>query len=61
MDAWIDVLTRDEGAADGDLDIDYATYASRARPSAGSTARTGWPARTSTAFVRDVAARSPAC
>ena len=26
MDAWIDVLTRDEAAADADLDIDYATY-----------------------------------
>ena len=27
LDAWIDVLTRDEGAADADLDIDYAIYA----------------------------------
>ena len=26
LDAWFDILTRDEGATDADLDIDYETY-----------------------------------
>jgi Ni2+-binding GTPase involved in maturation of urease and hydrogenase len=59
MAAWIDVLTRDEGATDADLDIDYATYGE-------GEALLGWVNCTvrlagadfdGNAFVRDVAAR----
>ena len=59
MDAWIDVLTRDETATDADLDIDYATYGE-------GEALLGWVNSTvrlagadfdGNAFVRDVAAR----
>ena len=48
MDAWIDVLTRDEGAADADLDIDYATYG-EGQASGWVNCTVGWPGRTSTA------------
>ena len=59
MDAWIDVLTRDEASVDADLDIDYATYGE-------GEALLGWMNCTNrlagadfdgNAFVRDLAAR----
>jgi G3E family GTPase len=59
LDAWFDILTRDEGAADADLDIDYATYGE-------GEALLGWVNTTvklagadfdGNAFVRDVAGR----
>jgi G3E family GTPase len=59
LDAWFDLLARDEGAFDSDLDIDYATYGE-------GEALLGWVNTTVTlagadfdgnAFVRDVAAR----
>jgi Pyruvate/2-oxoacid:ferredoxin oxidoreductase delta subunit len=49
MDAWIDVLTRDEAAADADLDIDYAAYGEGEALLGWVNAPSGWPARTSTA------------
>jgi G3E family GTPase len=59
LDAWFDVLTRDEASADADLDIDYATYGE-------GEALLGWVNATvrlagadfdGNTFVRDVAAR----
>jgi len=59
LDAWFDILTRDEGATDGDLDIDYAAYGE-------GEALLGWVNATvrlagadfdGNAYVRDVAAR----
>jgi hypothetical protein len=59
LDAWFDILTRDEGAIDADLDIDYVTYGE-------GEALLGWVNTTvklagadfdGNAFVRDVAAR----
>jgi G3E family GTPase len=59
LDAWFDLLTGDEGAADADLDIDYATYGE-------GEALLGWVNTTvkvagadfdGNAFVRDVAGR----
>jgi G3E family GTPase len=59
LDAWFDVLGRDEAAADADLDIDYATYGE-------GEALLGWVNATvrlagadfdGNAFVADLAAR----
>jgi Ni2+-binding GTPase involved in maturation of urease and hydrogenase len=59
LEAWFDVLTRDEGATDADLDIDYVTYGE-------GEALLGWVNMTvklagadfdGNGFVRDVAAR----
>jgi G3E family GTPase len=59
LDAWFDLLTRDEAATDADLDIDYATYGE-------GEALLGWVNTTvrvagadfdGNVFVRDVAAR----
>jgi G3E family GTPase len=59
LDEWFEILTRDEGTTDEDLDIDYATYGE-------GEALLGWVNSTVTlagadfdgnAFVRDLAAR----
>ena len=59
LDAWFDVLTRDETATDADLEIDYATYGE-------GEALLGWVNATvlvagadfdGNAFVRDLARR----
>jgi G3E family GTPase len=59
LDAWFDILTRDEAATDADLEIDYATYGE-------GEALLGWVNATvklagadfdGNVFVRDVASR----
>ena len=59
LDAWFEILTRDEGATDADLDIDYVTYGE-------GEALLGWVNTTvklagadfdGNTLVRDVAAR----
>jgi G3E family GTPase len=59
LDAWFDILTRDEAAVDADLDIDYTTYGEGEALLGwvNSTVRVAGADFDGNTFVRDVAAR----